>query len=77
MFPKNHAAGTYSSPGSTRSSTGSANSKPRKVLTSKEINEKRANNLCFFCDAKYYPGHKCTGQVYRLEMVEEEEWMEE
>ena len=45
-------------------------------MTSKEINEKRANGTCFFCDEKYYPGHKCNSQVYRLEFVEEEEEVE-
>ena len=27
--------------------------------------------MCFFCDEKYYLGHKCAGQVYSLELVEE------
>ena len=33
--------------------------------------------MCFFCDAKHYPSHKCVGQVYRLEIMEEGDWMEE
>ena len=59
--------------GSPDSSVGSASSKPRRLLTPKEIDEKRANNMCFFCDAKYFPGHKCSSQVYRLEVVEGED----
>ena len=39
----------------------------------KEIEEKRAKNLCFFYDDKYHPGHKCTFQVCRLEIMEEAE----
>ncbi|GKB92246.1 putative mitochondrial protein [Tanacetum coccineum] len=26
------------------------------------MEEKRAKNLCFYCDQRYVPGHKCTGQ---------------
>jgi len=63
--------------GSTASSTGSVSSNPRRSLTPREIDEKRANNLCFFCDEKYFPGHKCSSQVYRLEIVEGEEGEEE
>jgi len=69
-------SGTASSVGSVGSSAGSVSSKPRRMMTSKEINEKRANGTCFFCDEKYYPGHKCNSQVYRLEFVEEEEEVE-
>ncbi|KAF2301133.1 hypothetical protein GH714_020363 [Hevea brasiliensis] len=29
------------------------------VLTSKELNEKRTKGLCFWCDEKFVPGHKC------------------
>lgn len=41
------------------------------------MDERRAKNLCFFCDEKYFPGHKCKAHVYRLEIVEEEEEEEE
>lgn len=49
-------------------------SKPRsrgRPLSPREIEEKRAKNLCFFCDEKYHLEHKCTAQVYRLEIMEE------
>jgi len=68
---RNTMPGTPFSPRSIASSTGSVTSKPRRVLTSKEIDEKRANSLCFFCGEKYYPGYKCAGHVYRMEVVEE------
>jgi len=68
---RNNVSSTPFSTRSTASSTGSITSKPRKVLTLKEIDEKGANSMCFFYDEKYYPGHKCAGQVYRLDMVEE------
>ncbi|GJS76206.1 reverse transcriptase [Tanacetum coccineum] len=41
----------------------------RKRLTQKELEEKRANHMCFYCDEKYFPGHKCSGQLHSLEVV--------
>ncbi|XP_071738959.1 uncharacterized protein [Rutidosis leptorrhynchoides] len=41
----------------------------RRQLTQKEIEEKRAKHLCFYCDEKYVPGHKCSGQLYSLEVL--------
>ncbi|GJX25621.1 retrotransposon-related protein [Tanacetum coccineum] len=41
---------------------------PRKQLTQKEIADKRAKNLCFYCDEKFVPGHKCSGQLFSLEI---------
>ncbi|GJY42186.1 retrotransposon-related protein [Tanacetum coccineum] len=38
----------------------------RKQLTQKEYQDKRAQNLCFYCDQKYTPGHKCSGQLFSL-----------
>lgn len=46
-------------------------------MRSKEIDEKRAKDLCFFCDEKYFPGHKCKGPIYGPEIVEEEDGGEE
>ncbi|GJR97539.1 putative mitochondrial protein [Tanacetum coccineum] len=42
--------------------------KQRKWLTQKEIREKRANRLCFYCDQKYIHGHKCSGQMFVLKV---------
>ncbi|XP_071705151.1 uncharacterized protein [Rutidosis leptorrhynchoides] len=33
------------------------------------MEEKRAKHLCFYCDEKYSPNHKCSGQLYSLEVV--------
>nr|GEX53632.1 Ty3/gypsy retrotransposon protein [Tanacetum cinerariifolium] len=44
-----------------------------KQLTQKELEEKRAKGLCFYCDQKYVPGHKCPGQLYSLEVSVDEE----
>ncbi|GJX85847.1 ty3-gypsy retroelement polyprotein [Tanacetum coccineum] len=41
---------------------------PRKQLTQKEIADKRAKNLCFYCDEKFVLGHKCSGQLFSLEI---------
>ncbi|GJU23444.1 putative alpha/beta hydrolase fold protein [Tanacetum coccineum] len=46
---------------------------PRKQLSQKEFVKKRAKNLCFYCDQKYMPGHKCSGQMYSLEISSPEE----
>ncbi|GJZ39353.1 putative mitochondrial protein [Tanacetum coccineum] len=44
------------------------NPAPRKQLSQKEFAEKRAKDLCFYCDKKYVSGHKCSGQMYALEI---------
>ncbi|GKD25937.1 hypothetical protein Tco_1232151 [Tanacetum coccineum] len=44
----------------------------RKQLTQREIADKRANNLCFHCDQKFVPGHKCSGQLFSLEICADE-----
>ncbi|GJT81143.1 reverse transcriptase [Tanacetum coccineum] len=54
-------------------STSYNSSKPndpyRKQLTQKELEHKRANHLCFYCDQKYAPGHKCSGQLHSLDVI--------
>ncbi|GKB80299.1 ty3-gypsy retrotransposon protein, partial [Tanacetum coccineum] len=47
--------------------------RPRKMLSQKEYDEKRSKNQCFYCDQKYTPGHKCEGQMFTIEIREEEE----
>ncbi|KAF9666088.1 hypothetical protein SADUNF_Sadunf16G0192400 [Salix dunnii] len=40
-----------------------------KKLTPEEVQFKRQNNLCFYCDEKFVRGHKCAGkQVLLLDM---------
>ncbi|GKE06788.1 transposon ty3-I gag-pol polyprotein, partial [Tanacetum coccineum] len=48
-------------------------SRPRKMLSQKEYDEKRANNQCFYCDQKYMHGNKCEGQMFTIEIRGEEE----
>ncbi|GJT08301.1 gypsy/ty3 retroelement polyprotein [Tanacetum coccineum] len=45
----------------------------RKQISQKEYQEKRAQNLCFYCDQKYAPGHKYAGQLFSLVLVPDEE----
>ncbi|GJR43650.1 retrovirus-related pol polyprotein from transposon 17.6 [Tanacetum coccineum] len=40
-------------------------------LTQTELEEKRAKNQCFYCDQRYFPCHKCSGQLHSLEVVSE------
>ncbi|GKG12759.1 hypothetical protein Tco_0346996 [Tanacetum coccineum] len=49
----------------------------RKQLAQKEYEEKRSKNLCFYCDQKYVLGHKCSGQLYLLEVLPDPEVEEE
>ncbi|GJZ09110.1 putative mitochondrial protein [Tanacetum coccineum] len=49
------------------------NAPARKQLTQKEYQERRAQNLCFYCDKKYTPGHKCAGQLFSLVLVPDDE----
>ncbi|GKD51758.1 hypothetical protein Tco_1280734 [Tanacetum coccineum] len=52
-------------------------------MTQKEYQEKRAQNLCFYCDQKYTASHKYSGQLYSIvhladeELDSDEEYMEE
>ena len=59
--------------GSLASNTSSVTPKSRRVLSNKELEEKRANSLCFYSDERYFPGHKCASQVYELEVMDIEE----
>ena len=49
---RNNAAGSHVSTRGATSITGSVSSKPRKILTPREIDKKRPNGMCFFCDEK-------------------------
>ncbi|KAK8918580.1 hypothetical protein KSP39_PZI021790 [Platanthera zijinensis] len=59
--------------GNTSASVPGRRSHPR--LTPKEMDEKRSKGLCFWCDSKFTPGHRCMDkqQSYTLELVPEEE----
>ncbi|GJV38095.1 retrotransposable element Tf2 [Tanacetum coccineum] len=40
-------------------------------LTQKELEDKRTKGQCFYCDQKYIPGHKCSGQLHSIEVIAE------
>ncbi|GKB76933.1 reverse transcriptase, partial [Tanacetum coccineum] len=42
---------------------------PKRQLSQKEFQERRAKNLCFYCDQKYVPRHKCSGQMFAWEVL--------
>lgn len=53
-----------------------------KRLSTKEMDDKRANGLCYWCDEKYTPEHKCSRrkQLFLLELdeeIEESLWEDE
>ncbi|KAI0520439.1 hypothetical protein KFK09_007914 [Dendrobium nobile] len=48
-----------------------------KQLTEKEIQEKRAKGLCFRCDEKYTPGHRCKDRTLQVLTVCDDEETEE
>ena len=58
----------------TRTPFGGENRTGFKRLTQKELEDKRAKNLCFYCDKKYVPGHKCSGQLHSLEVIVDEDY---
>nr|CAB3468063.1 unnamed protein product [Digitaria exilis] len=40
----------------------------RRRLTPAEMDQRKKDGLCYFCDDKYVPGHKCK-KLYRMELV--------
>ncbi|KAK9682469.1 hypothetical protein RND81_10G076000 [Saponaria officinalis] len=42
-------------------------------LSEKEVAERRAKNLCFTCNEKWTPTHKCKAQLHSIEIVSVEE----
>ncbi|XP_020963323.1 uncharacterized protein LOC110264971 [Arachis ipaensis] len=47
---------------------------PFRKLTASEIKLKREKGLCYHCEEKWSPGHRCKTSCYRL--IGEEEWQE-
>jgi hypothetical protein len=48
--------------------------KPTRTLRSTEMEERRAKGLCFWCDDKFTPGHKCrTKRLYSICLVGDED----
>ncbi|KAA8532322.1 hypothetical protein F0562_032355 [Nyssa sinensis] len=49
---------------------------PIKRITPTQMQKRRENKLCYYCDEKYYPGHKCSRpRIFLIEGIgiEEEE----
>jgi hypothetical protein len=47
---------------------------PTKTLRNKELDERRAKGLCFWCDEKFIPGHRCRNKkVYSLCILDDED----
>nr|GEU29625.1 hypothetical protein [Tanacetum cinerariifolium] len=64
-------------PNTTRNWSSKTNTNPpRKQLSQKEYEEKISKNLCFYCDKKYVPGHKCEGQLFTLVVLSDQEEQE-
>ena len=62
-------------PGSSANSITSKPRNPGRIISAKEIEEKRAKSFFFsffFNEGRYFPGHKCKARVYQLEIMEEE-----
>jgi len=48
--------------------------KPTKSLKNQEFEERRLKGLCFWCDDKFVPGHRCRNKMwYSLSITEEED----
>ena len=47
------------------------NHKPSRPIRTREMDERRAKGLCFWCDEKFVPGHRCKNRkLYSLCIVE-------
>lgn len=44
------------------------NKRTSKALPDKEIEDRRAKGLCFLCDERFVPGHRCNRKLYNLEI---------
>ncbi|XP_019246354.1 PREDICTED: uncharacterized protein LOC109226006 [Nicotiana attenuata] len=59
--------------------TNTSSSKTRRVISPAEMQAKRAQGLCYFCNDKYTPGHKCSlpKQMFIMDLKYPEGEMEE
>jgi len=48
--------------------------KPTKSIKNQEFEERRLKGLCFWCDDKFVPDHRCKNKrLYSLSIIDEEE----
>lgn len=40
----------------------------RQILNEEEKKARRVQGLCYNCDKKFFPGHKCEGRLFRLDV---------
>ncbi|GJS55796.1 hypothetical protein Tco_0629158 [Tanacetum coccineum] len=55
----------------------SAHSSQFRRLTDSELQAKRAKGLCYRCDKKFAPGHRCPSQSLHVLLVDESDGSEE
>ena len=61
-------------PNSSQNSFNRTPNKPTKSIKNQEFEERRLKGLCFWCDDKFVPGHRCKNKrLYSLSILEEEE----
>jgi hypothetical protein len=75
---KPHAAPQKTTPTSWTNNPGSSYTKtytkPTKSIRNQDFEDRRLKGLCFWCDDKFVPGHRCKNKrVYSLSVLEEEE----
>ena len=71
---------TTTMPFSTKFSTNNPNAHPKTTvqkLSHSQIQTKRDKGLCFYCDDKYVPGHKCRASAHILIIPDSDEIMED
>ncbi|GKD91031.1 hypothetical protein Tco_1366538, partial [Tanacetum coccineum] len=44
-----------------------------KRMTDSEFADKKAKGLCYRCDGKFLPGHRCPERALQLLLVDDEE----
>lgn len=49
-----------------------SHSRTSKVVSNKEIDERRAKGLCYWCSEKYVPGHNCPKRQIHIMEAEDE-----
>nr|GFA14363.1 hypothetical protein [Tanacetum cinerariifolium] len=49
------------------------NTPQKRRLSQKEYEEKRSKNLCFYCDQKCVPCHTCSGLLFSIEFLADDE----
>ncbi|GJV36581.1 reverse transcriptase [Tanacetum coccineum] len=52
------------------------NTPQKRQLIQKEYEEKKSKNVCFYYDQKYVPGHKCSGQLFSIIVLADDEVQE-